>query len=71
MAGRERRFDEMDWSARLERIKMDLPEILQELQKIESDQRIKAICEGRKERQIIEERKLMALRKAINILAKS
>lgn len=50
---------------------MTIPEILQELQKIESDQRIKAICEGRKERQIIEERKLMALRKAINILAKS
>lgn len=48
---------------------MNLPEILEELQKIESDQRCKAICAGRKERQIIENRKLAALREAINLLA--
>ena len=49
--------------------RMELLEILEELEKVEHDQRCKAICEGRKERQIIEKRKLMALREAINLLA--
>lgn len=48
---------------------MELLEILEELEKVEHDQRCKAICEGCKERQIIEKRKLMALREAINLLA--
>ena len=48
---------------------MSTLEILEELEKVLNDQRCKAICEGRKDRQIIEKRKLMALREAINLLA--
>lgn len=49
---------------------MSTPEILVELKKVENDQRCKAICEGRKERQIIEKRKLVALQEIIKMLTK-
>lgn len=48
---------------------MELLEILKELKKVEHDQRCKAICEGRKDQKQIENRKLTALREAINLLA--
>lgn len=48
---------------------MNTPEILEELKKVENDQRCKTICEGRKERQVIEKRKLMALQEVIKMLS--